>query len=162
MRIFKTALFLMVALFASQLIFAQQKKPVAKKSEVIPVTKFKAPKLRTVLDTYKDSVAVSAEEAVRIIGLPLKISDDKKMEYSISSYQFLYKKAGVTEDEKGEPQPATTISSDRFKISPLPDLWVNLIKEQVHQGEEFYFFDVIAKDAQGRVMYAPNLKITIK
>ena len=146
----------------SQLIFAQQKKPVAKKAEIIPVVKFKAPKLQTMLDTYRDSVGVSPDEAVRIIGLTLKITDDKKNNYNISSYQFLYKKAGITEDDKGDPKPTTTISSDRFKVSPLPDLWVNLIKEQVHVGEEFYFFDVIAKDAQGRVMYAPNLKITIR
>jgi hypothetical protein len=41
----------------------------------------------------------------------------------------------------------------------MPAIWVTQIKEQVNKGEELYFFDVIAKDAQGRVMYAPNLKI---
>lgn len=162
MRIPKLFLLLMTGLFALQPVDAQQKKP-AKKNDITPVQKFKPPKLHTLLDSYKDSVAVSADEAARIIALPLKIYDDKKVEYSISSYQFMYKKAGVTEDEQtGKLSPTTTISSDRFKVSPLPQLWVNLIKEQVKKGEEFYFFDVIAKDAQGRVMYASNLKITIR
>lgn len=162
MRIPKAFLLLMISLFTVQLLHAQQKKP-AKKNDVTPVQKFKPPKLHTLLDSYKDSTSVSAEEASRIIGLPLKIYDDKKVEYSISSYQFMYRKAGVTEDEQtGKLSPTTTISSDRFKISPLPQLWVNLIKEQVKKGEEFYFFDVIAKDTQGRVMYAPTLKITIR
>ncbi|MEO7523291.1 MAG: hypothetical protein ABIT58_04315 [Ferruginibacter sp.] len=153
----------MISVISCQMLHAQQKKPAAQKKPVFtPVAKFKAPKLQTMLDNYKDSVSVSADEAVRIIGMSLKINDDKQNKYSVSSYQFLYRKKGVTEDEKGEPKPTTTISSDRFKISPLPDLWVNLIKTQVTAGEEFYFFDVIAKDSQGRVMYAPNLKITIR
>ena len=165
MRICKTFLLVMISLLASQLMNAQNKpanKPAKKNGAVTTVAKFKAPKLQTMLDTYKDSVSVSADEAVRIIGMPLKISDDKKNEYSVSSYQFLYRKKGVTENDKGEPLPTTTISADRFKVTPLPQLWVNLITEQVKAGEEFYFFDVIAKDAQGRVMYAPNLKITIR
>src|SRR4051812_7066596 len=101
MHISKGSLLLMFSLFTFSLLHAQQKKPIAqKKTEVIPVAKFKPPKLHTALDSYKDSVSVTAEEAVRIIGLPLKINDDKKGEYSISSYQFMYKKAGVTEDEQ--------------------------------------------------------------
>ena len=164
MRICKPFLLLMISLLANQLMNAQNKpagKP-AKKPGVVSVPKFKVPKLQTMLDKYKDSVSVSADEAVRIIGMPLKINDDKKNEYSISSYQFLYRKKGVTEDDKGDPHPATTISADRFKVSPLPQLWVNLITEQVKAGEEFYFFDVIAKDAKGMVMYASTLKIIIQ
>ncbi|MEO6670775.1 MAG: hypothetical protein ABIN36_14940 [Ferruginibacter sp.] len=165
MRNFKAAFFLSIGLIVSQFLFAQQKK-AAKKEEIIPVTKFKAPKLQTAIGKYKDSVSVSVDEAIKLIGMPLKIQDSKQTEYSISSYQFLYKKRGVREedetDQNSKPIPTTTISSDRFKVSPLPDLWVNIIREQVKQGEEFYFFDVIAKDTQGRVMYAPNLKIMIR
>lgn len=161
MRITRYSLVLLAALLVSPFIYAQ-KKPVKKPEIVTPVAKFKAPKLQTALDIYKDSVSVSVDEALKIIGLPLKISDDKKAQYAVSSYQFLYRKKGVTEDEDGKVRPTTSISSDRFKVSPLPDIWVNLIKQQVKSGEEFFFFDVIAKDAQGRVMYAPNLKITIR
>lgn len=160
MQKLRYVLFLITTLLVGQFLHAQ-KKPV-NKPEATTVQKFKAPKLQTLLDSYKDSVSVSANEAVRIIAMPLKIYDDKKNEYNISSYQFLYKKKGVTEDESGKPMPTSTISSDRFKITPLPELWVNLIRQQVKAGEEFYFFDVIAKDAQGRVMYASNLKITIR
>ena len=160
MNLSKITFFLVLTLFSSTLLTAQ-KKP-AKKSEIITVTKFKAPKLFCSLDTYLDSATISAEDAVRVVGMPLKIYDDKKKMYSISSYQFLYRKKGVTEDEEGKVTPTTSISSDRFKVTPLPDIWVNLIRGQVKQGEEFFFFDVIAKDAQGRVMYAPNLKLVIR
>lgn len=162
MRISKLLFFFILGLTASSSLFAQEKKPAPKKAEIVHVQKFKPPKLHTTLDNFKDSTSISVDDALRVIGMPLKIYDDKKTEYSVSSYQFLYRKKGVTEDEDGKLKPTSTISSDRFKVSPLPQLWINLIKEQVKPGEEFYFFDVIAKDTQGRVMYASNLKLTIR
>ncbi len=133
------------------------------KPAVKPIAKYKVPKLYTQLGSFRDSVSITEEEAENIIAIPLKISDDKKGVYTVSSYQFLYRKKGVTEDEAtGKVSPASTIVSSRFKITPLPQTWVNEIREQVKPGEELFFFDVIAKDAQGRVMYAPNLKIMVK
>ncbi len=158
--IFKISFVLAAVLFSVSFGYAQ--KP-ADKAKVTPVQKFKAPKLYTSLGSFKDSVNITVEEAENIIALPLKIYDDKKITYTVSSYQFLYRKKGVTEDEKtGKVSPATSMSSSRFKESPLPEIWVSTIREQVKSGEELYFFDVIAKDAQGRVMYAPNLKIMVK
>ena len=130
------------------------------KKTVTTSQKFKAPKLYTFLGTNKDSVAVPVAIAENIIALPMKIYDDKNVEYKISSYQFLYRKKTVTEDEQtGKASPATSIVSDRFTVTPLPGLWVDKIGEELKAGEELYFFDVIAKDAQGRVMFASNLKI---
>ena len=130
------------------------------KNKITPVQKFKAPKLYTYLTTYKDSVSIPLVIAESIIAAKLKIVDDNKVEYTVSSYQFLYRKKTVTEDElTGKVSPATSLVSDRFTTSPLPAFWINQIKEQLKAGEELYFFDVIAKDAKGRVMYASNLKI---
>ncbi len=149
-----------VILMAGTALQASAQKKNAPKSKAI--TKFKAPKLQTFLGSYKDSAGLSVVDATNLIATPLKITDDKKNIYTISSYQFLYKKVGVTEDEKTEKtSPVTTISSGRFKVSPLPAIWVNTIQQQVKPGEELFFFDVIAKDALGRVMLAPNLKLTI-
>lgn len=157
MNYIKFAFVILIA--AAGLQATAQKKSAAK---VKAVTKFKAPKLQTFLGSYKDSAGVSVTEASNLIATPLKIMDAKKNEYNISSYQFVYKKRGVTEDEKTEKiSPVITISADRFKVSPLPAVWVNTIQQQLKAGEEFFFFDVIAKDTQGRVMYAPNLKLTI-
>jgi hypothetical protein len=36
------------------------------------------------------------------------------------------------------------------------------ITEQLKPGEEIFFFDVVVKDAQGRLMFAPNLKLVIQ
>ena len=128
-----------------------------------PVAKYKVPKLFTQIGGLRDSVSIPVSEAENIIGQPLKIFDDKKGVYTISSYQFLYRKRGVTENEEtGKVTPITSIVSSLFKITPLPDTWLTQVREQVKPGEELFFFDVIAKDALGRVMYAPNLKIMVK
>ncbi|MEO5942758.1 MAG: hypothetical protein ABIP30_12630 [Ferruginibacter sp.] len=125
--------------------------------------KSKAPKLQTLLGTYKDSVSVSVEAGSNIIALPLKITDDKNNVYTIVAYQFLYKKVGVTEDEQTEKtSPATTISASYFRTTPLPPVWVNTIQQYLKKGEEFYFFDVIAKDGKGNNYLAPTLKLTIR
>lgn len=159
MQRFKTIVLFLLVIACSNALLAQRTpgKPAAK-----PFQKIKPPKLQTTLGTYKDSVGVPVSVADKLIGMPIKIYDDNKVEYAVSSYQFLYRKREVSEDESGKAIPATSVSSDRFKISPLPDLWVNLIRQRVKSGEEFYFFDVIAKDSQGRVMYASDLKITIQ
>jgi len=128
----------------------------------VPV-KFKPPKLYTQLGSFRDSVTLNMGEAESIIGQSLKIFDDKKGVYSISSYQFLYRKTGVTENEEtGKVTPTSNIISQRFKTTPLPQSWIDKIREDIKPGEELFFFDVIAKDAQGRVMYAPNFRVMVR
>ena len=152
MKFFKLLL-LAVVLMGSQQLMAQAKPAVAK---------FKPPKLFTQMGGFRDSVTLSVVEAENIINQPLKIFDDKKGVYTISSYQFLYRRKVVTEDEAtGKAIPTTSVIAGTFKTTPMSDIWINSVKEQVRPGEELYFFDIIAKDAQGRVMYAPDFKIKV-
>jgi hypothetical protein len=152
MKFFKLLLLAFVLLSSQQLL--AQTKPAT--------VKFKPPKLFTQMGGFRDSVTLTVPEAENIINQPLKIFDDKKGLYTISSYQFLYRRKVVTEDETtGQPIPTSSMVAGTFKVTPLPDIWVNSVKEQVRPGEELYFFDIIAKDAQGRVMYAPDFKIKV-
>jgi len=152
MKFFKLLLLAFVLLSSQQLLAQTKPAPV----------KFKPPKLFTQMGGFRDSVTLTVPEAENIINQPLKIFDDKKGLYSISSYQFLYRRKVVTEDETtGQPIPTSSMVAGTFKVTPLPDIWVNSVKEQVRPGEELYFFDIIAKDAQGRVMYAPDFKIKV-
>ena len=138
---------------------AQTTKPNQK-----PVTqKFKPPKLYTYWGIRIDSAEITVDEVLQLVRIPLRITDDKKGVYTISSYQFLYKKRGVTENEQtGETSPTTTISSDLFRSTPLPKIWADNISAMLKKGEELTFFDVIVKDAAGRLMFAPNLHIKVK
>ncbi|MEO6550330.1 MAG: hypothetical protein ABIN94_20160 [Ferruginibacter sp.] len=109
------------------------------------------------------NISLSADEAITIISQPLKISGDKNIEYTISSYQLAYKRVGITEDEEtGKTSPQSDMAAQRFTTTPLPAVWQKNITEGIHAGEELYFFDIIAFDKQGRRFFAPELKITIQ
>ena len=154
----KSLLVLVVVLLCNNLQ-AQNTKPATSKT----FQKFTPPKLTTALGIRTDSAVVEREEALQLVTLPLKITDAKKNVYTISSYQVTYKRKAVTEDEEtGKVSPIMSNVSQLFKETPLPALWKNILTEQMRPGEELYFFDIIVKDAQGRVMYAPALSIKIK
>lgn len=154
--------FLLALVFSAATVsaFAQKPKPAPAKQ---PVQKFKPPKLTTTLGIRTDSASVLVDEVLQLINLPLKISDDKKNPYSISSYQLLYKRRGVTENEEtGKVTPTTSSVAQLFRETPITGIWKKTLYEQVKPGDELYFFDVIVKDAQGRYMFAPDLKLYIK
>lgn len=156
---FVKCLLIMAVVLLSNNLQAQVTKPAASKT----FQKFTPPKLITALGIRTDSAVVAREEAVELVMLPLKITDAKKNIYTISSYQVIYKRRAVTEDEEtGKVTPVISNVSELFKETPLPALWKNILTEQMRQGEELYFFDIIVKDAQGRLMYAPTLRIKIK
>jgi hypothetical protein len=141
--------------------FAQKQKTISNKPAT--VQKFMPPKLTCSLGLHSDSASVLVEEAVQLVKLPLRITDDKKNVYTISSYHVMYKRSAVTEDEEtGKVSPVTSDVSELFRETPLTALWIKILSEQMRAGEELYFFDIVAKDAQGRLMFAPELRIKIK
>jgi hypothetical protein len=131
---------------------------------VAPATsKIKKPLVKSYLGKATGNSTISAPEATQLIALPLKITDDKNIDYVISSYQFAYKRIGVTEDEEtGKTSAQNDIAADRFTVTPLPAVWQKNIVEGLHKGEELYFFDIIVFDKQGRRFFAPELKIAIQ
>ena len=158
MKLF-TKLVLPLLLLSCADSFAQKPKP-AKPAAFV---KFKVPKLTTMLGNFKEVAYLAPQNADSIIGLSLKIIDAKNIVYTISSYQFLYKKIVTTEDENtGKASKTSSIKSSLFKTSPLPVMWLNAVRENLKSGEELFFFAVIVKDPQGRIMYAPDLKLILK
>ena len=149
--------FLMAIVFSISLCnaFAQTKPATFKK--------FTPPKLTSLLGIRSDTATVYKEEAVQLVKLPLKVTDDKKAPYTVTSYRFMYRKRAVTEDEEsGKVSPIVSTVGDSFKATPLPALWSNIISQDLKPGEELLFFDIIVKDAQGRIMFAPTINIKVK
>ena len=145
------------------IVMAQKPVKPAKPVSAI-LTKNKMPVVKTFLGKfYGITNDCSAEMAKQVLTLPLKIIDNKDVEYKLSSYQFSYKRIGVTEDEEtGKVSPQTDIAADRFTVTPLPEIWQSNIKESLHKGEELFFFDVIVFDKKGKLFFAPELKIIIQ
>lgn len=139
----------------------QAQKPL--KKELPAAAKYKKPMVKSWLGKVNGTVTLSADAAKQLVTLPLTVTDDKNINYVISSYQFAYKRIGITEDEvTGKASPQTDMAADRFTVNPLPPVWQKNIIEGLHSGEELYFFDIIVFDKQGRRFFAPELKITIQ
>jgi hypothetical protein len=158
-------LFTVLFSFTVSVVFAQKPKPKpATPAKPAVFQKFTPPKLVSMLGIRSDSAAVFREEALQLVALPLKVTDAQKNVYTITSYQAMYKKRGVTEDEdmSGKTAPTTSTVIDKFKTTPLPPIWVKNLTETLRIGEELYFFDIVVKDAQGRLMFAPSLSIIVK
>ncbi len=153
MKILKS-LILVILLLTTTVLIAQKPKPIVK---------FKQPKLTISIGSYSDTAKINVDAVAATIALPLKVVNAKNENYNIISYHILYKKNVVSEDEQtGKPFNTTSIKSAFFKTTPLSSLWIDALQENPKAGEEIIFFDVIVKDKEGRIMYAPNLKLTIQ
>jgi len=150
---------LVLLLLGDTIILAQKPdSPVSK-----PATITKKPPAKSFLGKATGIITMNAEEAKQVIALPLKIVDDKNVAYVISSYQFAYKRIGITEDEEtGKTSAQSDIAANRFTTTPLPPVWQKNISDGLHTGEELYFFDIIVFDKQGRRFFAPEIKIAIQ
>ncbi len=155
--------FLFFFLFSAFIIHAQTPKKIVKKDIVTPVIKFKPPVVKTFLGRNEKTATVTVDEANQLINLPLKITDDKNTVYTISSYQFMYKKKSVIENEEtNKKEIVFTTVANLFKTTPLPKVWKENISGGIQKGEELYFFDVIVNDKQGRKFFAPDVKVTVQ
>ncbi len=156
------AYFLLVglALMANNCVIAQ----APAKTTLKPIIKFKPPIVKTFLGNMTGSSAMAnVTEAKSLISLPLNVTDSKNESYHVSSYQFTYKRIGITEDEEtGKTSPETDMVSRHFEVTPLAEVWQTNIAEFLHPGETLYFFDIIVLDKQGRRFFAPTLKITVQ
>jgi hypothetical protein len=157
MPVFKNIVVLFCLLSVTALVTAQKPKPAVTQKLVLP-------KLKTALGNRSDSiVTVSVDAAIQLVSQSLAVSDDKKGVYKISSYQCMYKRKGVTENEEtGKVSPITTTVVNSFKTTPLSAIWIKTISEQLKAGEEIFFFDIVVKNAEGRLMFAPNIKLVVQ
>ncbi|MBK7883245.1 MAG: hypothetical protein IPJ81_05215 [Chitinophagaceae bacterium] len=86
------------------------------KKSKIPVQKFKPPKVKTFWGRQSDSATISKEEALQMLAAPIRVADDKNVAYTITSYQFLYRRKAVTENEQtGELTPTQSIVANLLK-----------------------------------------------
>ena len=140
MTVLKHTVILSCLLAFSTMAIAQKPKPAN-------TQKFVLPKLKIALGSRSDSVlTVSVDEAIDLINKPLTVTDDKKAVYTITSYQCLYKRKSVTEDEEsGKVSPVSSMVAQTFKTTPLSAIWIKTISEQLKAGEECRWpFDVCA------------------
>lgn len=155
-------IYLLVALCISFVMGEAQTPQKVKPGTITKVARFRPPVVKTFLGKNAGTSTVSIDEANQLINLPLKVTDNKNNVYEISSYQFMYKKRSVIENEQtGKKEVAFTTVADLFTTTPLPEVWRKNIGGTLQKEEEFYYFDIIAKDKLERRFFAPELKIKI-
>ncbi len=127
------------------------------------VPKFKPPVVKAYIGENFTGDSITQREADTLITFPLQVIDKKKNEYTVTSYGFVYKRKGYVQDDKtGLYNVAFTTVADRFKSTPLPKIWIDNMKGRFQKDEELHFFDIVAKDKNNRLFYAPDLILEIK
>jgi hypothetical protein len=126
--------------------------------------KFKPPVVKTYfagIHGTKDTISVVLGK--QIIDSSLKIVDAKGTSYTVTHYEFTFKRIGGLEnDSTGVITPVEDMVADQFSTTPLTDIWRKSIRETLTKGEEFRFCDIIVTDNNGHYFYAPEVKIAIK
>lgn len=160
-KTFILATVMLTALFCVQAQNPRNNKIKTVNNKETPSLKFKPPPVHTYWGSRMDSASVTLTEVLNLLTLPIRISDDKKLTYNISTYHLLYRKRGVTEDEdlSGKITPVSSDVIELFRTTPLPELWIKNISSQIKTGEELYFFDIVVQDTQGHYFFAPTLRI---
>ena len=142
---------------ASLVSNAQEKEVITK------VKKFKPPVVQTIWGNSTNNAKVSRDEAIKMLSLPIKIIDSTRQNYTVDNYRFLYRSKSFIENEQtGKKEISFTVTSDKFTTTPLSKVWIDNLKRSLLPDEELFFFDVLVKDNQGRLFFAPDLKITIQ
>ena len=133
-------------------------------NETKKTIKIKPPHLITSMGVLKDSINLTPLDQVKaLLSAPLKVTDDNNNTLTVTYYQFYYKSKAIVQDEKtGKYNQTSSMAADYFTSTPLPDKWIKLIRDELISGEELYFFDIVAKDKEGHIFYAPNFKIITK
>ena len=120
-------------------------------------------KLKTLLGKNEGEATVTLDEGLQLLNFPLRVVDDKNNSCTIISYNLMYKRKGMVEDETtGKKDITFTSVGDRFTTTPLPGIWKENISETLKKEEELFFFDIIIRDKFGRKTFAPQLKIRIQ
>lgn len=151
-------IFLSIALLFFASISAAQKPANSKTG-----SSFKPPEVKTLIGIRSGVDTVLVDEATQLIRLPLMVKDKNGTSYKIDNYRFLYREKGYIENpDNGRPEVNYTTLASRFDSSPLPKVWSDNIQQSLKSGEEFLFFEILARDKQGRQFYAPDLRIIVK
>lgn len=152
---------LLIALLSLPVLPAFSQRNNAKPPATVP-QKAK-PKLKTSWGAYSDSATITVDEARNLASALIKVTDDKKVNYTVTTYQLAYRRFAVTEDETtGKVTPTSSLVAKQFAATPLSEVWIRQLNEQLRPGEELYLFDIVVKDAQGKLYFAPELKIKTK
>ena len=132
-------------------VYAQEKTPL------------KPPTLQSFWGYYKAGTH-SLESVHSMIDTALWVIDDQKQYYQLRSFRINYFSFDQYEDEAtGKIKNTRNLVSKEFReTNMLSDLWKKSIHESLKPKDEILIDLISVKDKQGRIFYAPDIKITVR
>lgn len=123
----------------------------------------KPPVLQSFWGYYK--AGVHPVETVRImIDTAIWVMDEQKQPYTVRSFRVNYFSNDQYEDETtGKMKTRRNLLSKEFReTNMLSDLWKQSIYESLKPKDEILIDLLSVKDKQGRIFYAPDIKISVQ
>ena len=121
------------------------------------------PVLQSFWGYYK--AGVHPVETVRmLIDTAIWVMDDQKQRYIVRSFRVNYFSNDQYEDETtGKMKTRRNLLSKEFReTNMLSDLWKQSIYESLKPKDEILIDLLSVKDKQGRIFYAPDIKISVQ
>lgn len=121
------------------------------------------PALQSFWGYYK--AGIHPVEMVRtMIDTAIWVMDEQKQRYTIRSFRVNYFSNDQYEDETtGKLKTRRNLLSKEFReTNMLSDLWKQSIYESLKPKDEILIDLISVKDKQGRIFYAPDIKISVQ
>lgn len=121
------------------------------------------PALQSFWGYYK--AGIHPVETVRtMIDTAIWVIDDQKQRYTVRSFRVNYFSNDQYEDETtGKLKTRRNLLSKEFReTNMLSDLWNQSIYESLKPKDEILIDLISVKDKQGRIFYAPDIKISVQ
>jgi hypothetical protein len=134
-----------------------------KTSDTQKATPKKYPKLKSCVGSFCDTSSMSKDQLKAIIGVSIRVTDDKKNTYRVIKYQVRHSKWAMLADEA--TGKITRGKEDKFYVlrsTPMPPAYQTLITESLERGEFIEYFDIIVTDAKGLNFFAPPIRFNIQ
>lgn len=123
----------------------------------------KPPQLQSFWGYYKSGTH-PLEVVLRITDTAIWVIDELKQRYTIRSFRINYFSYDSYEDEAtGKIKYRHNLLSSEFReTDQLNELWKQKLYEELKPKDEIHIDLLSVRDKQGRIFYAPDIKIVIQ
>lgn len=136
-----------------------------RKDTTLRVYKYKGtiPHFISAIGHLRSPRAVYAKEMKSLIDSPLRVYDQNGNPYRVVTYLFSYRHKDVyLDDETMSLKTKYDYVSYYVFDNPLPQKRAQYIRDEIKDGEEFWFEKIIVTNQRGEQFFAPDIHIRIE
>lgn len=146
--------FVFLVSLISSASFSQPKK----KPEEVPVP--------IVFSSYWGPIATGNILAAQIIAIApaiINVKDNKGQLYQVTNFRINYSfKSSYKDEETGQTKTVKDLRVNDFSgINVLTTAWIDSIKDNIKVGDQIIINKILFRNKEGRLMVAPDIRITV-